>query len=95
MLEYAAAVLAGGTMLAVFVPLMPDLPGNFPIGNDGSWRFALNQAVAQGLVLPAERSPFTHRLLALSKALHCCTVYGVSGLAKIASKPWMRVCPAV
>lgn len=45
--RYALEVLAALTVLAVFVPFTPELPG---MGNDPSWRFAINQAVAQGLV---------------------------------------------
>jgi hypothetical protein len=48
--KYISGAFAVITALAVFVPFMPDLPGALPLGNDESWRFALNEAVAQGLV---------------------------------------------
>jgi hypothetical protein len=46
-LGYALDLLVALTVLAVFVPFKPELP---ELGNDPSWRFAINQAVAQGLV---------------------------------------------
>jgi hypothetical protein len=46
-LQYVLETLSVLILLAVFVPFKPDLPG---IGNDASWRLAINQAVAQGLV---------------------------------------------
>src|SRR5262249_2809432 len=49
-LKYAAGAFTVASMLVVFVPFMPDLPGTLPIGVDSSWRFAVNEAVAQKLV---------------------------------------------
>jgi hypothetical protein len=46
-LRYLSAVLLGVTILAVFLPFTPKFPGS---GLDPSWMFAMNQAVAQGLV---------------------------------------------
>lgn len=39
------------TVLAVFVPFTPRMPG---VGGDPSWEFGLNQAVAQGLIFGKE-----------------------------------------
>ena len=46
-LRYTPELLVALTVLAIFVPFKPDMP---ELGNDPSWRFAINQAVAQGLV---------------------------------------------
>src|SRR5262245_31502728 len=43
----AAEIVAAVTILASFVPLTPVMPD---LGLDPSWRFGINQAVAQGLV---------------------------------------------
>jgi hypothetical protein len=46
-LQYLSAVFLGLTILAVFIPLAPKFPAS---DLDTSWMFAVNQAVAQGLV---------------------------------------------
>src|SRR5213594_5133281 len=101
-LNYIAATFAVVTLLAVFVPFSPELP---VIGNEGSWRFALNQAVGQGLVFGTDiiytygpyASIFTRYyhpatdwlMLGGSGFLGLCNAVLLIVLAATVHRPWM------